>query len=367
MVCWRPANISRPYTFRLSLTDRSSSMLIRTIPPKNPPPGIKMTHASSLAFDELPRTTGGVGATDRIARALHDSGIDAPSHLYDEALALAREGRLAPSTERLRMLLVLDPSDAEASLLLGKVLAARGMWQDALSYLDSAAANGAVLPPGLRDTVEVSLRKKVQDAEEHRSRVAARERGEIRNLRAEAKRLRSENAVFELQVEELRRRIKLWSSLSALIAGSASAFFLGTMIFGGDAAVEPISDGPATEEIAEINPTETAKPLLVTPAVDTLASTATPEPNLNTPTTEVQNTIAAPVIATPPVAPTPVVKEPTATIHTVKSGDTLGKISKKYYGKSGLWPTIQKANKEVLNGSENLSLGMKLTIPPNEN
>ena len=117
-----------------------------------------MSNLSILAFDEIPRGTAGRGATERIAQLLDNSEIDAPSSLYDEALALAKEGRFAPATDRLRMVLTLDPIDADASLLLGKVLAARGQWQEALQRLDTAQANGAIVPAPLRDRVEASLR-----------------------------------------------------------------------------------------------------------------------------------------------------------------------------------------------------------------
>jgi len=103
-----------------------------------------MATKTFIAFDELPRGAGGVGATDKIQQVLSESDINVPVDLYDEALAMAREGRLAAATERLRMLLVLDPEDGEAALLLGKVLAARNRWDDSLVQLDAAADNGAI-------------------------------------------------------------------------------------------------------------------------------------------------------------------------------------------------------------------------------
>ena len=52
---------------------------------------------------------------------------------------------------------------------------------------------------------------------------AARERTEIRNTRAEAKRLRSDNAVLDAQVQALYKRVRLWSSATALVSGCAAA------------------------------------------------------------------------------------------------------------------------------------------------
>lgn len=315
-----------------------------------------MSQTTSLAFDELPRGSGGIGAADQMNQVLSESGFDVPVSLYDEALALARDGRLAPATERLRMLLVLDPSDGEAALLLGKVLAARNQWQEALAHLDAAAANGAVLPPGLRDEVVNRLQQQIQDAEEHRNRVAARERGEIRNLRNEAKRLRSDNAQLEVQVEELSRRVRLWSSATALVAGSASALLLASLLFGGTPeAPEPLaSETPPPVESAELPPPT---------AVEGTPGAAVVEAS---PPAEVVAEPAPAVVAPAPEAETPAKQAPskTAKVHVVKKGDTLGKIAHQYYGKSSHWPRIRDANRDVIGKNGNLKLGTKLKIPP---
>lgn len=312
-----------------------------------------MQATSPLAFDELPRGAGGTGATEQIHQVLSDSTLDVPASLYDEALALAREGRLAPSAERLRMLLVLDPTDANAALLLGKVQAGRGQWQEALGHLDNAAAQGAVMPGGLREEVEVNLRRQVQDAEQHRKRVAGREQAEIRGLRQEAKRLRSDNAALELQVEEMNRRVKLWTSVTALVAGSASALLLAVMLFGtsGDAAPEDGADASggdiAIEEVA-VGDVPTAAPGDAAPgAVETVT---------------IGGGVGSVEPAPPAAAPAPVISLPT--VHVVQKGQTLGHIAKKYYGKSSEWKHILKANDATLKGSvKRLQPGMQLMVP----
>ena len=309
-----------------------------------------MSEASPFAFDELPRGAGGVGATEEIARVLEDSGIDAPSSLYDEALALARQGRLAPSSERLRMLLCLDPSDAQAALLLGKVLAGRGQWQEAMTRLDAASANGAVLPAGLRDEVETRLRQEIADSEAHRERVVARERGEIKGLRAEAKRLRSDNAAMEAQIEEMSRRIRIWSGATALVAGSACALLLVSLLFGGGDSAAEVDALALAPSVAQIDAPAVAAPApasVVAPPVAQKPAAAAPAPAAKTPA------------AAAPVAP----KAAAPRVHVVASGDTLGKLAARYLGSSTRWPEIQKANKDILGNSEALKLGMKLKIP----
>ena len=54
--------------------------------------------SNGLAFNEHPRSTGEIGATEQIAQILQNHGLDAPATLYDEALAYAQEGKLAAAT-----------------------------------------------------------------------------------------------------------------------------------------------------------------------------------------------------------------------------------------------------------------------------
>ncbi len=311
-----------------------------------------MSQSYAFAFDESPRGAGGTGATEQIAQVLTDSGVDVPASLYDEALNMAQEGRLAPATERLRMLLVLDPSDASAALLLGKVLASRGQWQEALSQLDSASEKGARVPSDLRDDVELRLRRQVQESESHRVRASSQTQGELRSLRQQAKRLRSENAVMEGQVEELSKRVRVWSGATALVAGASAALLLAVMIFGGPTA-QTEDDGlpPAS---ASVSPPVTA-PLSepVVAPTNPAASVPTAAP------TAVPTTAQAPTAAPAPPATSPVGESR----HIVQKGETLGHISRKYYGKSSEWRRILKANRDVLPTEKALQPGMTLRIP----
>lgn len=316
-----------------------------------------MSQSTVVAFDEPLRGEGGSGAAEHIARVLHDSGVDVPASLYDEALSLAQEGRLAPAAERLRMLLVLDPSDSEAALLLGKVFAERRQWQEALAQLDAAAAKGARLPRGLREEVERQLRRKVQDAEEHRARVAARERGEVRALRQEARRLRSEGAVLEQQIEDLEQRVRLWSNATAVVAGSAAALLLAAMLFGGP------SEAPESVPSAEVVEAPAA-PVAAAPSTAAAAPAAMPEQI----TASTAPVVAAPVetaVSEPVAVATPSVPEQPvgSVVHTVQKGETLGHIARQYYGKSSQWNRILEANRDVLPSASKLQPGMKLKVP----
>ena len=52
-----------------------------------------------------------------------------------------------------------------------------------------------------------------------------------------------------------------------------------------------------------------------------------------------------------------------AKIHVVESGDTLGAIAKKYYGKAGAYMKIFDANKDILTDPDKIKPGQKLRIP----
>ncbi len=53
--------------------------------------------------------------------------------------------------------------------------------------------------------------------------------------------------------------------------------------------------------------------------------------------------------------------------YTVKQGDTLQKISFKFYGKYSFWKKIYEANKDVLKGPDSLSVGQVLKVPVLDN
>lgn len=55
--------------------------------------------------------------------------------------------------------------------------------------------------------------------------------------------------------------------------------------------------------------------------------------------------------------------EPEAQFHTVVSGDTLGKIAKKYYGNAMKYPAIFEANKPMLKSPDLIYPGQVLRIP----
>ncbi|MFT4974513.1 MAG: LysM repeat protein [Myxococcota bacterium] len=294
--------------------------------------------SEGLAFNEdVSRSGGGLGATEKIARVLEASGIDAPASLYDEALTYARDGKYAAAHERLRMLLCLDPDDADASLLLGRVLASMGRWQESLSYIDAAQTHGAILPPGLREHVEAGLRRELAAEEERRARIATRERTEIQNLRREAKRLRSDNAALDAQVDDLQKRVRIWSSVTALVAGSASALLLATLLFG---------DSPDSNIDEVVSPEDAITDITPDAGGDPEAAPPTPEAEL----------IRAPV-----AEPAPGQVEPEYPLnYTVRGGDTLGKIAVRFYGRASLHAHIQKANS--LDGTS-LRVGQRLIIP----
>jgi nucleoid-associated protein YgaU len=60
--------------------------------------------------------------------------------------------------------------------------------------------------------------------------------------------------------------------------------------------------------------------------------------------------------------PTPVDNEYTQW-HEVKSGETLSKIAKQYYGDPSLYPKIFEANRDTIKDPNLIRVGQKLRIP----
>ena len=68
---------------------------------------------------------------------------------------------------------------------------------------------------------------------------------------------------------------------------------------------------------------------------------------------------AAPATAQAAIAPPP----PAPRTHVVVEGDTLTRISRKYYGTSSRWEDILNANRDVLKDEKSLVVGSTLKIP----
>lgn len=66
---------------------------------------------------------------------------------------------------------------------------------------------------------------------------------------------------------------------------------------------------------------------------------------------------------TPEPVSEPVEDLPTERYHLVASGDTLGHIAQKYYGKAGEYMRIFEANRDVLDDPNLIKVGQKLKIP----
>lgn len=57
------------------------------------------------------------------------------------------------------------------------------------------------------------------------------------------------------------------------------------------------------------------------------------------------------------------IEPPTERYHMVASGDTLGHIAQKYYGKAGAYMKIFEANRDILDDPNLIKVGQKLKIP----
>ncbi|RZV37749.1 MAG: peptidoglycan-binding protein LysM [Chromatiales bacterium] len=71
------------------------------------------------------------------------------------------------------------------------------------------------------------------------------------------------------------------------------------------------------------------------------------------------------VVADDLVAPEPKPEEPEekVEIYEIVSGDTLGGIAKRYYGKAGAYMKIFEANKDIISDPNKIYPGQKIRIP----
>ena len=72
--------------------------------------------------------------------------------------------------------------------------------------------------------------------------------------------------------------------------------------------------------------------------------------------------VEGPAAPLPGPAPAPSAPEG-LTIYEVKTGDTLGALAQRFYGKASLYPKIFEANRDILSNPNLIKVGQKLKIP----
>lgn len=352
---------------------------------------------SRSSYSDQPVPPGGVVRALRLAA--ESNGLDAVAELYNEALRFATEGHLKQARERLHVLLALAPEDGEARLLLAKVHVAGQRWRDAIAALDEATACGQVVPGVLRQAIDEHLQADDASEAEQQAARGAREQGEIKALRQEARRLRSENAQLLGRNRDLERETRKWAITTAVASGVALVFVVGNLLFGGGSAPDPDRIAAQRNRNPAI-PTEVVAPPMA--PVDAVAAPVAPVPAATLGHLAAESLRVAPGlddtaleltfdgskailggsvvrheqiakaraalikvrgIESVDTASVTVTARTSGAVHTVAKGDTLGGIAGRYYGDSGRADTILKANKAVLKGKPNLQIGQRLTIP----
>ena len=385
------------------------------LPTLTSPNGDSM-HSETVQFDESSRCSlsdrpiGPGGVAQAIRQATESVGLDATSELYNEAIQFANEGHLRQSRERLQILLGLCPDDGEARLLLAKVFVAGQRWRDALGALDSAQSCGALVPAELRAAVEENLRAELDGDQDKIHTIQAREQGELKALRQEARRLRSENAKLLSTNYDLEKEARRWAWTTAGVSGVAILFVAVNLLFGGSTPAEVT---PTEPTVAATEPSESAQIAAIQNDAAVIPDSGVPAAAL-TPTLQANNTLAdlsavalseatslrgtsltvtvqdGSAVLTGQVATHIQRKEAEGLLlaldginsvtiegvavtartrgakHTVVSGDTLSKLAYDYYGDASLTKKILNGNRTLLKGRANLAIGMDLAIPPVE-
>ena len=285
--------------------------------------------------------------------------------------------------------------------MLARVHVAGQRWRDAISALDEAASCGVSVPPPLRRAVEDHLQAERSAAEEQREARTAREQGEVRALRTEARRLRSEQVQLTGRATDLEREVRKWAWATVGVSTLSGVFLLASMLFGGGAAeATPTPEAIATAETEELlaeenlpegvqveaDRVEMAKDPIAANVAAKAAQALSNAPELEETALELkvkdnQAVLGGEVerftqmraaedllkkvdgIDEVDASGVVILARTRGASYTVRSGDTLSHIARRHYGDRSLTKPIEKANKV---SSKNLRVGQDLTIPPVE-
>ncbi len=341
--------------------------------------------STRASFSDQPVPPG--SAPRALRQAAESAGLDPVAELYNEALKFTAEGQLKESRSRLTALLLLAPEDGEARLLLAKVQCAGQKWGEALAALDEAEACGQDVPITLRSAIEEHLRADRASDEEQRAARTVREQGEVKALRQEARRLRSDNAQLTGRTNELERETRKWAMATAIVSGLFILFLLGNLLFGGggdNAATEVADITPIIEDVpvdivaddAVVAPETIAdRTFAVLQGTEGLSQITVGATDGNTiilsgtvPTARNlrearELTGRSEGVEAVDVEQVSVLARPVGTTYTVKSGDNLGAIALAHYGDALLAERILAANRNTLRSERSLQIGQELVIP----
>jgi len=313
-----------------------------------------MTTPEATVYDDSISNDTTVGIIEKIGMALDEAGVEAAPQLYEEALELARSGLLGAARDRLRMLLCLDPESGDSRLLLAKVFVGQQRWADALSQLDAARTLGVQVPSSLQAKVEAGLETERNASEVNAQRAATREQAELKALRSEARRLRTENTRLARERKQLRGRANLWSAATAGLGG-LSVVLLAFLWLGSpaDTDAELVVDAPVLgEEIAVVaslgdQPVALQEAAAAVDHSDPVNQAI--EDLLELPTEGINTGVVS--------------DAPSERVHVVVSGDSLYELAWTYYDEGTKWKAIKDANPGKIKGKNGLSLGTELIIP----
>lgn len=120
--------------------------------------------------------------------------------------------------------------------------------------------------------------------------------------------------------------------------------------------------GPKKEELPPLEPADVqaaktapaGAPLAVPVRTPVMIEPASPAPIA-------RPKVEKPVFDKPPVEPAPLAGAQT---YTIKAGDTLYTLAKRFYGDGKLWTQIADANKDKIKDVSHIPIGTTLTIPP---
>lgn len=126
----------------------------------------------------------------------------------------------------------------------------------------------------------------------------------------------------------------------------------------------PIASFPM-DQIPDVEPVELVEPAEPAQSPSPYAEAVPEEPIIT------MDDEPAPAPPAPPVAKTTTAKpkenyaprKANVRTHVVRKGDTLQKISRKYYGTTRNYPKIFQANRDKLKNPDQLTIGTRLVIP----
>ncbi len=204
-----------------------------------------------LIFDEQKRGDFDVNGPAEIYKALRAQNIRSEVLLFDRAIDMCFERKFDEAEILIQSLLLLHPRDKNANILLIKILSAQKKFPQARQEIQKAKRRGTQIPSNIRMYVDEGIKRDDIKKRNEIIQIVNKEKQKEEDLRNEIKKLRRERETLQNETLFLAEQTKKWYLIASCIAGFGLFIIIALPYLIGNSETESISKTQSNQTIPE--------------------------------------------------------------------------------------------------------------------